>query len=112
MFFQVPLTLSPVTGRRLDYSIFMLEYRSDCGVTETSRLFKVCCHFNHMFHATACCVFKTAFHPSTSTPAHPASVPIRHPRDKSSVVTSFDTDKMPGTYVRGILMHVASGLFS
>ena len=30
VFFQVPLTLSPVTGRRLDYTIFSV----DIGVTD------------------------------------------------------------------------------
>ena len=47
-------------------------------------------------------------------------MPIRHPSHKSSVDTSFETDilihrkynKIPGTYVRGILMPVACGLFS
>ena len=35
-----------------------------------------------MFHAAACCVFKTAF--STHRhPVHPVSVLIRHPRDRS-----------------------------
>ena len=40
MFFQVPLTLSPVTGRPLDYTIFSV----DIGVTDiikNSRLFAV-----------------------------------------------------------------------
>ena len=67
-----------------------------------------CCHFNHMFHAAACCVFKLIFHPSRH-PAHPVSVRLRHPRDKSSLVTSFKTDiymyksqvqyKIPGTSI-------------
>ena len=40
LFFQLPLTLSPVTGRRLDYTTF----RVDIGVTnvtKNSRLFTV-----------------------------------------------------------------------
>ena len=49
-----------------------------------------------MFHAGACCVFRTFFsthrHPASTSPAHPVSVPIRHPSDKSSAVTSFETD--------------------
>ena len=63
-----------------------------------------------MFHAGVCCVFRTVFsthrHPTSTNPAHPVSVPIRHPSDKSSAVTSFETDiylhrksnKIPGTY--------------
>ena len=63
-----------------------------------------------MFHAGACCVFITVFsphrHPANTTPAHPVSVPIRHPSDKISAVTSFETfiylhrkcNKIPGTY--------------
>ena len=49
-----------------------------------------------MFHAGACCVFKTVFpthrHPASTSPAHPVSVPIRHPSDQSSAVTSFEAD--------------------
>ena len=49
------------------------------------------------------------------------SVPIRHPSDKESIFTSFETDiyihrkyKIPGTYIRGILMCACGvcGLFS
>ena len=45
------------------------------------------------------------------------SVSIRHPSDKSSAVTSFETDMFTSQmqqetrYIRGILMRVASGLF-
>ena len=49
-----------------------------------------------MFHAGACFVFRTVFsthrHRASTNPAHPVSVPIRHPTDKSSAVTSFETD--------------------
>ena len=35
----------------------------------------ISCHFNHMFHASYCCVCSTHRHPaSTSSPAHPVSV--------------------------------------
>ena len=92
IFFQVPLTLSPVTGRRLYYTIFSV----DIGVTPKTAV--SLCHFNQMFHAGDCCVFKTVFsthrHPASTvnSPAHPVSVPIRHPGDKSSAVTSLETD--------------------
>ena len=50
--------------------------------------------------------FSTHRHAASTNPAHPVSVPIRHPSDKSSAVTSFETDiylhricnKIPGTY--------------
>ena len=128
IFFQVPLTLSPVTGRRLYYTIFSV----DIGVTPKTAV--SLCHFNQMFHAGDCCVFKTVFsthrHPASTvnSPAHPVSVPIRHPGDKSSAVTSLETDtyyiyiylvykyssqmQQDTRYIRGILMRVASGLFS
>ena len=75
-----------------------------------------------MFHTAAYCACLKLFfppidiqqarhrHPTSTTysssPAHPVSVPIRHPSDKSSVVTSFETNiyihckynKIPGTY--------------
>ena len=57
-----------------------------------------------MFHAPACCVFKTVFsthpHPASTidSPAHPVSVPS-HPSGKSSVVTSFETDTATYTYI-------------
>ena len=119
IFFQVPLTLSPVTGRRLYYTIFSV----DIGVTPKTAV--SLCHFNQMFHAGDCCVFKTVFsthrHPASTvnSPAHPVSVPIRHPGDKSSAITSFETDILTsqmqqdtGYILRGILMRVASGMFS
>ena len=59
-FFQVPLTLSLVTGRRLDYTTFSLECRCDWRDEKQPSL---CCHFNHMFHAAACCVLKLLFLP-------------------------------------------------
>ena len=110
-----------MTGRRLDY---YTSFRVDVGVTDVtknSRLFTVI--------STTCSTLLLAvffppigIQPSTS-PAHPVPVPIRHASDKSSVVTSFETDvcihrkynKVPGAYMRGIylvLMRVASGLFS
>ena len=65
-------------------------------------------------------VFSTHRHPASTNPAHPVSVPIRYPSDKSSAVTSFEADiylhrkcnKIRGKYISGILMRVASGLFS
>ena len=81
-----------MTGRHLDYTIFSV----DIGVTDVtynSRLFAVT--------STICSTlvlavyFKTVFpthrHPASTSPAHPVSVPIRHPSDKSSAVTSFET---------------------
>ena len=76
-----------------------------------------------MFHAGVCFVFRTVFsthrHPASTNPAHPVSVPIRHPSDKSSAITSFETDILTsqmqqdtGYILRGILMRVASGMFS
>ena len=88
--FQVPLTLSPVTGRRLDYTTF----GTDIGVTDVtknSRLLAVTSTTCSTLLLPGCCVcfdcFSTHRHP-----AHPVSVPIRHPRDNSSVVTSFERD--------------------
>ena len=52
-FFQLPLTLSPVTGRCLDYTIFCLEYWCDQRDQKQPSLRS---HFKHMFHAAACCV--------------------------------------------------------
>ena len=57
-------------------------------------------------------------HPSTS--AHTPSVPIRHPSDKSSVVTSFETDiyawqiHQDTRYIHSykLIMRAASGFFS
>ena len=110
-----------MTGCRLDYTIFSV----DIGVTDCRNLKQpsLCCHFNHMFHAAACFVFRTVFsthrHPASTNPAHPVSVPIRHPSDKSSAITSFETDILTsqmqqdtGYILRGILMRVASGMFS
>ena len=95
VFFQSTLTLSPVTGRSPDYPIFSV----DIGMTDDLKRPSLCCHFNHMLLAVACCVcLKLCFFPSIviqqalaiNSPAHPlASVPIRHPSDKSSAVTSF-----------------------
>ena len=49
-----------------------------------------------MFHAGACRVFRTFFfthrHPSSTNPAHPVSVPIHPIDEKSSAVTSSETD--------------------
>ena len=107
IFFQVPLTLSPVTGRRLYYTIFSV----DIGVTPKTAV--SLCHFNQMFHAGDCCVFKTVFsthrHPASTvnSPAHPVSVPIRHPGDKSSAVTSLETDTYY-IYIPGIQVFIAN----
>ena len=55
----LPLTLSPVAGRRLDYTIYIISV--GIGGTDWRDLKQpsLCCHFNHMFHAqpSACCVF-------------------------------------------------------
>ena len=40
VFFQIPLTLSPVTGRRLDYAVFSVDI-GVTGVTKSSRLYAV-----------------------------------------------------------------------
>ena len=45
-----------------------------------------------MSHAGACCVFITVFSTHGHNPAHPVSVSIRHPSDKSSAFTGFETD--------------------
>ena len=49
-----------------------------------------------MFHAGACRVFRTFFfthrHPASTNPAHPVSVPIHPIDEKSSAVTSSETD--------------------
>ena len=48
-----------------------------------------------MFHAGACSLelfFSTHRHAASTNPARLVSVPIRHPSDKSSAVTSFETD--------------------
>ena len=65
IFFQVPLTLSPVTGRRLDYTIFSVGFGVTDG-TKNSRLFAIT--------PTTCstlilavCVLNCFFHPSTSS---------------------------------------------
>ena len=97
-----------MTGRRLDYTIFSVDI-GVADVTKSSRLFAVTSTICSTL-LLAVCVFKTAFptHPHPAlVPAHPVSVPIRYPSDKSSVVTSFETDmyihrkhnKIPGTYV-------------
>ena len=71
-------------------------------VTKNSRLF-LCCHFNHMFHAAACCVlFPPIGIQLTQCPCRFVILRV----DKSSAVTSFETDirvhrkynKVPGTY--------------
>ena len=104
-------------GRRLDYSVFSVD-TGVTDVTKNSRLFAVT--------STTCSTLELAvclelFFPPIDiqraliNPAHPVSVPIRHPSDKSSAVTSFETDiylhrkcKQDTWYIRGILMRVAS----
>ena len=86
-------------------------------VTKNCRLFAVASTTCSTLLLLAVCVetdFSTHHHP-----AHPVPVPIRHPRDSSSVAPNFETDiytsqvQQPDTrYIRGILMYVASGLFS
>ena len=96
------MTLSPVTGRRRDYTTISVDI-GVTDVTKNSRLFTVT--------STTCSMLLLAvFFPSidiqqSTSPAHPVSVPIRHASDKSSVVTSFETgicihrkyNKIPGT---------------
>ena len=90
------LTLSPVTGRRPDYTIFSVNIRVT-DVTKNSLLFAVS-------SATCSTLLKEPV-PVFSPPidmkqAHltvqhtqSVSVPIRHPRDNErSIVTSFETD--------------------
>ena len=112
-----------MTGRRIDYTIFSL----DIGDGRDQEKLSLCCHFNHVRTCSprCClpCVQNCFFHPSTSStidsPAHRVSARIRQPGDKSSVVTSFETDlcvhrkynKMSGAYIGGILLRVASGWF-
>ena len=87
-FSQLPLTLSRVTGRRLDYTIFSL----DIGVTDATkyrRFFAVTSTTRSTLLLAVC--FNTVFPPHRH-PAHPVSVSIRHISDQSSVVISFETD--------------------
>ena len=76
----------------------------------------------NFFHAGACCVFGTVFsthrHPASTNPAHPVSVPIRLPSDKSSAVTSLESHIYIANatrfqvHTRYTHMRMASGLFS
>ena len=64
--FQVPLTLSPVTGRRLDYT--STNFSVDIGVTDVtknSRLFTVTSTTCSTLVLAVC--LKVFFHPSTSS---------------------------------------------
>ena len=85
-----------------------------------------------MSHAGACCAFQNVYpthrHLASTSPARPVPVWIRHPSDKSSAVTSFETDicihiyyitytlyniyrsqmQQDTTYLCGILTRVAS----
>ena len=69
---------------------------------------------------TAVRVFYYIASPTHRHPAHPVSVPIRHPRETTKKLCAAVTDFEPDTYIAkqaarciayGILMHVASGLF-
>ena len=62
-------------------------------VTKNSRLFAVTSTTCSTLLLAVCVhiVFSTHRHPASTSPAHPVSVPIRHPSDKSSVVTSSET---------------------
>ena len=74
-----------MTGRRLAYTIFSVDI-GVTDVTKNSRLFAVT--------STTCSTLLLAAthrYPASTSSAHPVSVPIRHPRDKSSVFTSFET---------------------
>ena len=99
--FQVPLTLIPVTGRRLHYTIFSVDM-GVTDVTKNSRLFTVTLtKCSTLLLAVFFLVFSTHRHPASTSPAHPVSVPI-HPiinkGDESSAVTSFETGIcIPGT---------------
>ena len=74
--FQARVTLSPVAGRRPNYTIFSV----DIGVTGVTSQPSLCCHFNHMFKAfkaninnsSYCCAF--SIHPASTSPAQPVSV--------------------------------------
>ena len=98
IFFQVPLTLSPVTGRRLGYTLFSV----DIGVTDVTKNSRHCTATSTTCSTLLLAVF---FPPIDIQQAHPVSVPIRHASDKSSVVTRFETGvcmhrkytKIPGT---------------
>ena len=65
---------------------FLCRYRCDWRDQKQPYL---CCHFNHMFHAFKTTINTSKYqlllcllHPSAITsPGHPVSVPIRHPRD-------------------------------
>ena len=80
----------------------------------------LCCHFNSLRSALllAVCVFKLFVPPVDRHPAHPLSAPVRHPKEKTSVVTRFETDIYASQvqqftgYVRGVLTHVVAGVFS
>ena len=83
------MTLIPVTGRRPNYTIFSVDI-GVTDVTKNSRLFAVtsttCSTLLKL--VTAVFVCSTYRHPASTInngPAHPVSVPIRRPSDKSSV---------------------------
>ena len=67
-----------VTGRRLDYNTRTIGL---ADVTKNSRLFAD--------NSTTCSTLLLAAthgHVASTSPAHPLSVPVRHPSDKGSVV--------------------------
>ena len=71
-----------MTGRRLDYTCTI----GLTDLTKNSRPF--------VFSSTTCFTLLLAAthrHPASTSPARSVSVPIRHPSDKSSVFTSFET---------------------
>ena len=67
--FQVPLTLSPVTGRRLDYTLFSV----DIGVTNVTKT--VVSLRSLQPHVPRCCLF--FFHPSTSSKHYYSTPSVR-----------------------------------
>ena len=80
------MTLSPVTGRRPDYTIFSVDI-GVTDVTKNSRLFAItstACS-TLLKELRSCCVFSThRYQASMLIVQHTqsVSVPIRHPSDK------------------------------
>ena len=72
-FFQVRLTLSPVTCCRPDFTIFRVGIGVS-DVTKNSRLYAVT---STTCSQTSCCVFSTHGHPASTSPAHLVSVCAR-----------------------------------
>ena len=115
------MTLSPVTGHRPHYTVFSV----DIGVTDVTknrRLFAVPSTTCSTLYKQLLCSFAVFSHPIDIQQAlvqhtQSVSVPIRHPiiatkalyshklRDRHIIHRKY---KIPGTYIRGILMRVAS----